>query len=189
MTDYLANSVKESCKVKNDSFKAHRKNIRKVIDLLYETLKNGGKIVIFGNGGSAADAQHLAAEFVVRLKINRKAYPAIALTTDSSILTACANDFGFDMVFQRQVEALGRKGDVAIAISTSGNSQNVVLAVETAKKNKMKVVGFTGEGGGRMKGKCGILVDVKSNNTMRIQETHITFFHMICDAVETKLKG
>lgn len=188
MADYITKSVKESCTTKLKSLKAHKKNISKAVATIVSALKKGNKILIFGNGGSAADSQHIAAEFVIRLKENRKAYPAIALTTDSSILTSCGNDFGFDRVFQRQVEALGQKGDVALAISTSGNSPNVLLAIEQAQNSGMKIIGFTGEGGGKMKNECDILVDVKSKNTMRIQETHITFFHIICDMAEEGLK-
>ena len=125
----------------------------------------------------------------MRLKLERRGYPAIALTTDSSILTSCGNDYGFDRVFERQVEALGNFGDAAIAISTSGNSKNVILAIREAKRHGMQVIGFTGQGGGKMAKLCDILIDVKSSNTMRIQETHITYFHVICDLVEKKLAG
>ncbi len=187
MLEYLLNSVKESCRVKTKTIKIHKKNLLKISNLIYLALKNKKKILFIGNGGSAADAQHIAAEFVVRLKQNRKAYPAIALTTDTSVLTSCGNDFGYDMVFKRQIEALGEKGDILIALSTSGNSKNVLEAIEEAKKKKIKIIGFTGNSGGKMKGKCDILVDVKSENTMRIQETHITFLHIISDMVEKML--
>ncbi|MEI7640285.1 MAG: D-sedoheptulose 7-phosphate isomerase [bacterium] len=187
MNDYFLNSVKESIEVKMKSYEAHSATLQKAIALIHTSLKNGNKLLVFGNGGSAADAQHIAAEFVVRLKKERRGYPAIALTTDSSILTACGNDYGFDKIFERQLQALGAKGDVAIAISTSGNSPNVILGIKEAKKNGIKVIGFTGEGGGKIKPLCDLLIDVKSKNTMRIQETHITFFHIICDMVETSL--
>ena len=189
MPDYFEKSIKESCAVKVKSYKANKSKLQKAVDSLYTTLKTGNKILIFGNGGSAADAQHIAAEFVVRLKLERRGYPAIALTTDSSVLTSCGNDYGFDRVFERQVEALGSFGDMAIAISTSGNSKNVVLAIQEAKRKGMQVIGFTGKGGGKMSKLCDILVDVQSSNTMRIQETHITYFHVICDLVEKKLAG
>jgi D-sedoheptulose 7-phosphate isomerase len=189
MPDYFEKSIKESCAVKVKSYKANKSKLQKAVDSLFTTFKTGNKILIFGNGGSAADAQHIAAEFVVRLKLERRGYPAIALTTDSSVLTSCGNDYGFDRVFERQVEALGSFGDLAIAISTSGNSKNVVLAIQEAKRKGMQVIGFTGKGGGKMGKLCDILVDVQSSNTMRIQETHITYFHVICDLVEKKLAG
>ena len=189
MPDYFGKSVRESIAVKDKSYKALKSKLTSVVDTLYETFSSGNKLLLFGNGGSAADAQHIAAEFVVRLKMERRGYPAIALTTDSSILTSCGNDYGYDRVFERQVEALGAEGDACIAISTSGNSPNVILAINEAKKKGMKVIGFTGIGGGKMAKLCDILIDVKSKNTMRIQETHITFFHVICDMVERKLAG
>ena len=189
MADYFEKSVKESCVVKAKSYKANKSKLQKTVDSLHDTLKTGHKILIFGNGGSAADAQHIAAEFVVRLKLERRGYPAIALTTDSSILTSCGNDYGFDRIFERQVEALGSFGDAAIAISTSGNSKNVILGIKEAKRKGMLVIGFTGKGGGAMAKLCDILIDVSASNTMRIQETHITFFHIICDLVEKKLAG
>jgi D-sedoheptulose 7-phosphate isomerase len=187
MPDYFEKSVKESNAVKIKSLKANSLKLSSVVDTLHTTLKSGRKILICGNGGSAADAQHIAAEFVVRLKMERRGYPAIALTTDSSILTSCGNDYGFDRIFERQVEAMGSFGDVLIAISTSGNSKNVILAAKEAKKKGMSVIGFTGAGGGKMKTLCDILIDIKSSNTMRIQEAHITFFHIICDLTEKKL--
>ena len=189
MADYFEKSIKESCEVKSKSYKVNKIQLEKAVHSLYTTLDIGNKILIFGNGGSAADAQHIAAEFVVRLKLERKGYPAIALTTDSSILTSCGNDYGFDRIFQRQVEALGSFGDLAIAISTSGNSKNVILAIKEAKKKGMHVIGFTGKGGGQMAKLCDILIDVQSENTMRIQETHIAYFHILCDIVEKKLAG
>lgn len=187
MSEYFRESMDESCRVKKESFETHEKNLIKVIDVIYAALLKNKKIILIGNGGSAADAQHIAAEFVVRLKENRKAYPAIALTTDTSVLTSCGNDFGYEYVFKRQIEALGEKGDVLIALSTSGNSTNVIEGIKEARKKKIRIIGFTGEGGGKMKGLCDILIDVKSSNTMRIQETHITFLHIISDLVEKKL--
>lgn len=189
MADYFERSVRESCTVKQKSFRALGPKLLLVVESLYLTLKTGRKILLCGNGGSAADAQHIAAEFVVRLKMERRGYPAIALTTDSSIITSCGNDYGFDRIFQRQIEALGSFGDCLIAISTSGNSKNVLLAVKEARAKGMKVIGFTGTGGGKMAKLCDIIIDVRSANTMRIQETHIMFFHVICDMVEKKLAG
>ncbi len=189
MTDYFGKSIKESCAVKQKSYRALRAKLLLTAESIHTTLKTGRKILLCGNGGSAADAQHIAAEFVVRLKKERRGYPAIALTTDSSILTSCGNDYGFDRIFERQIEALGSFGDCLIAISTSGNSKNVLLAIKEARAKGMMTVGFTGSGGGRMAALCDILIDVRSRNTMRIQETHITFFHIICDMVEKKLAG
>jgi D-sedoheptulose 7-phosphate isomerase len=144
----------------------------------------GGKILFFGNGGSAADAQHLATEIVVRYKVNRRALPAIALTTDTSILTATANDLSFDEIFSRQVEALARPGDVVIGISTSGKSPNVVKALQAATAAGAIAAGFTGRDGGAMVGLAEPLIIVPSDVTARIQEMHILVGHMLCDAIE-----
>ena len=140
--------------------------------------------MFFGNGGSAADAQHLATEMVVRYKLNRKALAAIAFTTDTSLLTAMANDIGFEAIFSRQIEALGRPGDVAIGISTSGQSPNVLKALVLAQKNGITSVGFTGDDGGGMSSVTDILVRVPSNTTARIQEIHILLGHVLCDLLE-----
>lgn len=152
-----------------------------------QCIQNGGKILFFGNGGSAADAQHLATELTVRYKKDRAPIAAIALTTDTSSLTAIGNDFGFEYLFARQVAALGKKGDVAICISTSGNSQNVINAIQECKKQGVIVVGFTGKTGGKMAGLCDILVNVPSTTTARIQEMHITLGQMLCGALEVNL--
>lgn len=153
-------------------------------ELLVARLKAGNKILIFGNGGSAADAQHFAAEIVGRLEVDHGCLPAIALTTDSSILTALANDFGFDHVFARQVQALARPGDVAIGISTSGNSRNVVEGLRAAKALGMHTIGMVGEHGGHAAEHCDHLIRVPSTRTMRIQECHLTIVHILCFAVE-----
>jgi D-sedoheptulose 7-phosphate isomerase len=187
MNNYIARSVKESCSVKIKSLKTHEKNIGKAAFMMAEALLCGRKILLFGNGGSAADAQHIAAEFVVRLKQNRRAYPAIAINTDASILTACGNDLSFEQIFSRQIEALGDRGDLLIAISASGNSKNALNGIAEARKKGMYIIGFSGKGGGKMKGKCDILIDIQSKNTMRIQETYMTFLHTMCDIVERKL--
>ncbi len=149
-----------------------------------EAMRTGRKLLVAGNGGSAADAQHLVAEFVVRLTVNRPALRAIALTTDSSILTAAGNDFGFDQVFARQVEALGQPGDVFLGISTSGNSANVVKALQQARKMKMTTVGLTGNGGGEMRALCDHNIVVPSGVTMNIQESHLALEHIFCMLVE-----
>jgi D-sedoheptulose 7-phosphate isomerase len=151
-------------------------------------LKRGNKIIIFGNGGSAADAQHIATEFVVRFRKNRKAFPAIALTTDTSALTAIGNDFGFDRLFSRQVEALCARGDMAIGISTSGNSENVICALDVAKRIGATTVAFGGGDGGKMISIADYAIVVPTRVTARIQEMHITIGHILCGAVENELE-
>ncbi|MFC1855705.1 SIS domain-containing protein [Thermodesulfobacteriota bacterium] len=158
--------------------------VLKCVDLMKSSLKSGGKILFFGNGGSAADAQHLAAEFVNRFTIDRAPLAAIALTTDTSTLTSIANDMDFQSIFSRQVEALGKSGDVAYGISTSGNSENVVKALKSAKELGMVTIALTGNGGGRMKEVADITITVESTNVARIQETHITIGHALCYFVE-----
>ena len=147
-------------------------------------LEAGNKLMLFGNGGSAADAQHLAAELVVRFQVNRAPLSAIALTTDTSTLTAGANDFGYDTVFECQVRALGRTGDVAIGLSTSGNSANVIRALEAAREIGMTAAAFSGGDGGKLAGLADPLLIVPSASTARIQEMHITIGHMLCDVLE-----
>ena len=149
-----------------------------------EALKSGNKVLFCGNGGSAADAQHLAAELIGRFQKERRSLASVALTTDTSILTAVANDYGYDEVFARQVEGLGRSGDVLIGISTSGNSANVVKAALKARDTGMHTIAFTGEGGGKLKDICDITVAVPSKVTARIQEMHIMVGHIICELVE-----
>jgi D-sedoheptulose 7-phosphate isomerase len=149
-----------------------------------ETLRNGGKLVFFGNGGSAADAQHLAAELVVRLQKDRPAMAALALTTNSSILTAAANDLGFERVFARQIESLVGAKDVLVALSTSGTSVNIVQGVEAGRKRGAFVVGMTGETGGKLKGNVDLLLNVPSTNPQRVQEAHITIGHIVCSLIE-----
>jgi D-sedoheptulose 7-phosphate isomerase len=150
-------------------------------------LKAGGKVLVFGNGGSAADAQHLAGELVGRYLVDRRALPAIALVTDPSILTAVGNDLGFEEIFRRQVEAHGRPGDVAIGISTSGRSKNVLRALEWAKAHGLVTVGLTGGGGGALAGLVDHLIDVPSHETPRIQEVHGMVVHLLCQIVEEDL--
>ena len=147
-------------------------------------MKSGRKLLVAGNGGSAADAQHLVAEFVVRLAHTRPALRAIALTTDSSILTACANDFGYDAVFARQIEALGQPGDVFLAISTSGNSPNILHALHQARKQDLVTIGFSGSGGGKMRDLCDHNIIIPSTVTMNIQESHLALEHIFCMLVE-----
>jgi len=155
---------------------------------LVEAFRGGRKVLLCGNGGSAADAQHMAAELVVRMsKPDRAALPAIALTTDTSALTAGGNDLGFERIFSRQVEALGAKGDVLIGISTSGNSPNIVRAVEEARRRGLVTIGLLGRGGGKIAPLCAFPVVVPSNDTQRIQEGHITVVHILCGIVEESL--
>ncbi|MBM7132349.1 D-sedoheptulose 7-phosphate isomerase [Dyella mobilis] len=152
-------------------------------------LKAGCKLLFAGNGGSAADAQHWAGELVSRFYFDRPGLPAIALTTDTSILTAIGNDYGYDYVFARQVEALGQKGDVLFAISTSGNSKNVLRAIEAARAKDMLVIGFTGQHGGLMGDKCDVCFRVPSTETPRIQEGHEALGHLICALIEQEMFG
>lgn len=158
----------------------------KLCEISERAIKAGGKILFFGNGGSAADAQHLAAELIVRYKVDRAPLPAIALTTDTSSLTAGANDFGYDKIFDLQMRALGRKGDVAVGISTSGNSPNVLRALETAVKIGVTPAAFSGCEGGKLGKIADPLLIVPSNVTARIQEMHIVLGHMFCDVLETR---
>ncbi len=161
--------------------------IAAVVDLLVNALGSGKKLLIMGNGGSAADAQHFAAEIVGRFKLERRGLPAIALTTDTSILTAVGNDYGFDVVFKRQVEALAAEGDVVIGISTSGSSRNVFDALLLADELGCRTVGFLGRDGGTIREVVDIDLTVPSPDTPRIQEGHITMIHIICDLVEKRL--
>ena len=162
-------------------------NIVDAAMLIARCLRGGGKLLLFGNGGSAADAQHLAAEFVGRFRIERQALAAIALTTDSSILTAVGNDYGFDQIFARQVQALGRPGDVAIGISTSGDSPNVTSAITQAAKQELKTIGLAGKDGGSLAKCVDISITVASTNVAMIQECHITIGHILCELVENEL--
>lgn len=161
------------------------------VELIINAYRNKNKLLLCGNGGSAADCQHIATEFMIRLnhKINRPALCAIALTTDSSNLTAAGNDIGFENVFARNIQGLGNKGDVLIAISTSGNSLNVIKAVDMAHELDIKVIGFLGGTGGKLKDQIDIPIIIPSNNTQRIQEGHITVAHIICELVELDLYG
>lgn len=151
------------------------------------SIRSGGKLIFFGNGGSAADAQHLATELTIRYKKDRAPIAAIALTTDSSALTACGNDLGFDHIFSRQLEALAKPGDIAIGISTSGNSANILNALQSAKAMQLATIGLGGKDGGQMPELCDHTLIVPANTTARIQEMHITLGHMLCESLEQKL--
>ena len=162
--------------------------IERAIDLIIKCYKKGGKVVVFGNGGSAADAQHLAAELIGRFQLERQSLPAIALTTDTSILTALGNDYSFDYIFARQCESLVKKEDVIIAISTSGKSKNVLEAIGVAKKKGASIIGLTGANGANMKKYVNVLLVIPSKSTARIQEGHRTAIHAICEIVEENFK-
>ncbi|WP_457612492.1 D-sedoheptulose 7-phosphate isomerase [Methanocaldococcus sp.] len=177
----------KSAKIKLKFIEENEENLRKAIEIIVKELKNGNKVLICGNGGSAADAQHFAAEIVGRFKLERKGFPAIALTTDTSILTAIGNDYGFDKIFERQVEALGKKGDILVSISTSGNSENVIRAVNKAKEIGIFTIGLLGKGGGKLKDIVDLALIVPSNDTARIQECHLTIYHVICEEVEKRM--
>ncbi|WP_299237852.1 D-sedoheptulose 7-phosphate isomerase [Sulfurihydrogenibium sp.] len=179
----------ESANLKKEFVYEYAEDIVNLGILIGKRLKLGNKLLICGNGGSAADSQHFAAEVVGRFEKERKGFSAIALTTDTSALTAIGNDYGFDKVFSRQVEALGQKGDILIGISTSGNSNNVIEAVKVAKGLGIFTVGLLGKDGGQLKDLVDKAFIVRSNNTARIQEVHITFIHAICRVLDLYLTG
>ena len=185
----ISNSIMESIMVKTKVLDKSINSIAFSALKLSDCIRNGGKILLCGNGGSAADCQHIAAELVVRFRshVNRVALPAIAMTVDSSILTACANDYGFDYIFSRQVEAYANKCDILIAISTSGNSKNVIKAIEQAKKQKMTTIGLLGGDGGKMLAMCDYSVVIPSKATARIQESHIMIGHIWCELIDNSL--
>ena len=181
----IAELIKESIKVKEVLLLPKNiKLIEKIAKAFCSTLKNGGKIIFCGNGGSAADSQHLAAEFVGRFKKERRPIPALSLTTNTSTLTAISNDYSFKRIFSRQVQALGRKGDLLIGISTSGNAENVILAVKAAKKMGIRTIALTGKNGGKLAKLSDISFIVPSNNTARIQEAHILIGHILAEITE-----
>lgn len=171
--------------LKNDCY------YEKVIEcsnMIADSIIKGGKLLIAGNGGSAADSQHIAAEIIGRYVLERDAYPAIALTTDTSNITAIGNDYSYDVIFSRQVQGLGKEGDVFLGISTSGNSKNIINAINMAKQKGLKVIGLTGKDGGMMKDLCDVLINFNYSETARVQEHHIMTYHLICEFVEKKLK-
>jgi D-sedoheptulose 7-phosphate isomerase len=177
----------ESIETKRAFFEYHAARVIEAAYLIIGSIKAGGKLLVLGIGGSAADAQHIAAELVNRLTGDRPPIAAIALTTDSSILTSIGNDSSFDEVFERQVRALGRAGDVVLAISTSGNSPNVVRSVSAARELGMKTIGMTGRGGGELASMVDVALIVDAQSTQRIQETHITIGHILCELIEESL--
>ncbi|HLO53938.1 MAG TPA: D-sedoheptulose 7-phosphate isomerase [Saprospiraceae bacterium] len=187
----ISSIIQESIDVKQ-SFLADASNIvliENICNSITNAFKNGRKVLLCGNGGSAADAQHIAAEFSGRFKINRPALPAEALHVNTSYLTAVGNDFGFDVIYSRMIEGIGCEGDVLIALSTSGNSTNILNAVKAAKSKSMVTIGMTGISGGDMNDHCDFMVKIPSSNTPRIQESHILVGHIICQLVENNIYG
>jgi D-sedoheptulose 7-phosphate isomerase len=186
MEERIKDIIHHSIRVKQDVLENAKliKTVDKIIDALVKAFKNERRVYFCGNGGSAADAQHLAAEFTGRFYKNRLALPAEALHCNTSYLTAVANDYGYDHIYSRLIEGIGQRGDVLIGLSTSGNSPNILNACSTAKEKGMVVVGFTGDGGGKMAEYCDHLIDVPSMDTPRIQESHILIGHIICELVE-----
>ncbi|WP_390881219.1 D-sedoheptulose-7-phosphate isomerase [Aliarcobacter butzleri] len=191
MTSYINNQIEKSLKLKQDLFSSNetKQMIQEVSDEIIKAYKNGKKTLIAGNGGSAADAQHIAGEFVSRFYFDRPGLASIALTTDTSILTAIGNDYGYEKLFSRQLQANGVSGDVFIGISTSGNSKNVIEALNYAKANGIITIGLTGEKGGIMKELCDYCICMPSNETPRVQEGHILVGHIICAVVEEAIFG
>lgn len=187
MNKKIEDSIRESIKTKESLLKYQADNIEKAASVITAAIKKGGKLLVFGNGGSAADSQHIAAELVGRFKLERKPLPAIALTTDTSALTAIANDYGYDLVFSRQIEALGHAGDVALGISTSGNSKNVIEALKKARSLGLVTISLTGGTGGKIMEESDISVTVPSNDTPRIQESHNMIGHILCGLIEEDL--
>ena len=185
--DIVVRLFRESNQVKEAFLNENLSKLVRVVDVVTAALKGGKKVLLFGNGGSAADAQHIAAEFVNRFQIERPPLPAIALTTDTSIITSIANDYDFSEVFEKQIRAVGQAGDIAWGFSTSGSSPNVLKALETAKKMGMFTVGLTGKDGGRVAGIVDVALNVPSGSVPRIQETHITVGHVICEMVDFRL--
>jgi D-sedoheptulose 7-phosphate isomerase len=188
-SDWVTKGLSSASETMSEAARCCTADVQAAADLVVECLKGGGKLLLCGNGGSAADAQHIAAEMSVKMKQVRAPMAAVALTTNSSLLTAQANDLGFDTVFSRQVASLGRKGDVLVAISTSGNSPNILEAVAAARENGIKVLGLAGCGGGKLAPLCDIAVVAPSGDVPRIQEVHIAVGHLICEYAEAALFG
>jgi D-sedoheptulose 7-phosphate isomerase len=180
----IRDELRESAKVKQNFSEELLGRIARLTEVSAAALQEGRKIIFFGNGGSAADAQHLAAELVVRLQKNRAGLAAISLATNASILTAAGNDLGFENIFARQIESLASAGDVVVALSTSGDSRNVVRGAEAGQAKRAFIAGMTGETGGELAGKADLLINVPSRNAQRIQEAHITIGHIVCGLIE-----
>jgi len=187
MRDRIKDILLESIQVKEELLHTGIGKIMEITDIVSDSLKKHGKVILFGNGGSASDSQHIAAELVGRFKKDRHALPAISLTTNTSILTAVANDYGYEIIFAKQLEALGQKNDVAIGISTSGKAKNVVAGIKQAKKMGIKTIALTGTDGGELAKLADVSLVVPSLVTARIQEAHITIGHILCELVEQDL--
>ena len=187
MVDDITRILHESAALKQQVAATQAVAIRAMIAMVCESFRRGGKLLLCGNGGSAADAQHLATECMVRLQAERRPLPAIALTTDTSLLTAAGNDWGFETIFARQVEGLGQAGDILLALSTSGNSRNVLRAVEAARCCDIRTIGLLGHTGGALRERVDLAVVVPSSNTQRIQEVHITIGHILCETLERQV--
>lgn len=188
MKDAIVKAFDESIRVKQAFLRDNLETLTQAIDAIVAAFKSGNKLLLFGNGGSAADAQHIAAEFTNRFLIERPPLPALALTTDTSAITAIGNDYDYSQIFVKQLQALGKAGDIALAISTSGNSPNVLAAIETCQQLKIATIGLTGGSGGKMVGKVDYLLRAgEGKNSPRIQETHILVGHVICDIVDQQL--
>jgi D-sedoheptulose 7-phosphate isomerase len=188
MKESIIEQFQESIRVKQSFLRDNLETLALSIDALVAAFRRGNKLMLFGNGGSAADAQHIAAEFVNRFLMERPPLPAIALTTDTSVLTSIANDYSYNEIFAKQIKALGKDGDVALAISTSGNSANVLNGIDACKQLNITTIAMTGGTGGQMLGKVDFLLNVSGGHeSARIQETHILVGHVICDIVDQKL--
>ena len=189
MEHIIEGNLRDSIAAKEAFVDQHRGDIIRLVEVIVEVIQSGKKLLVFGNGGSAADAQHMAAEFVNRFMIDRPPLAAIALTTDSSILTSIGNDFSFDDIFVKQIQALGMEGDLALGISTSGNSPNVLKAIEAAKELGLKTATLTGGTGGKLLGLADLALNVPSGKTPAIQEVHIWVEHLLCQLVDEVLFG
>ena len=184
MKDVIFNTVAESTEVMAGFFRENLGSVEEAARQLASCFASGHKLLIFGNGGSASDAQHIAAEFVNRFTVERRPLPALALTTDTSVLTSISNDYSFEHVFSKQITALGDRGDIVLGISTSGNSDNVNAGLEAAQKRDLYTMGLAGCGGGELKNRCDLSLIVNSDKTPRIQETHILIGHVLCDLTD-----
>ncbi len=189
MKKEIESSLNESINIRAEILSSSVEPVVQIANILVEAFKAGHSLYLMGNGGSAADAQHISGELVGRFKKDRKPLPALALTTDTSVLTAIANDFGYDLCFERQVEAFVKDGDVVFSLSTSGNSASIINATILARKKGAKTIAFTGKGGGRLKDLVDVCLEIPSTDTARIQECHITIGHILCSIIEKKLFG
>lgn len=187
LKNFFQSQITEHLEVINRTKKIVEKNFLNVLEICHDSIKDGNKIIFFGNGGSAADAQHLSTELTVRFSKNRKSIPALSLVTDTSTLSAIGNDFGFEFIFSRQLEALGKEGDVVIGISTSGKSLNIIKGLKYAKQNGMKSIAFTGRHTKDLEKITNEIISIPANNTSRIQEAHILIGQMLCNALEFRL--